>query len=287
MPSPFLASAVLAADAFLAVDDAAANAEYLPAIAAGDRIASLAVAEGSEAWVRDGGSVTATPDGDRWAVTGSKTRVVHGNAADLFVVFASTPDGPGWFVVDASAAGVERATLTGLDHTRRFARVVFSLAPARRLTTADPVAALDRVADLAAVAVAAEQVGGLERALEMTADYAKIRVQFGRAIGSYQAVKHGLADMYCSWELALSVVRYAAWAAEEAADELPLAAALAQVYVGPAFFDVAMSAIQYHGGIGFTWEHDAHLYYKRAKSDQLLFGSASRQRSLLADRLGI
>ena len=118
-------------------------------------------------------------------------------------------------------------------------------------------------------------------------DYAKARVQFGRPIGSYQAVKHGCADMYVAWEHAVSVVRYAAWVADHDRAALPVAAALAAVYLGPAYFEVATGMVQYHGGIGYTWEHDAHLYYKRAKTSQLLFGTPSQQRTRLADRLGI
>ncbi|GEL20484.1 hypothetical protein PA7_43210 [Pseudonocardia asaccharolytica DSM 44247 = NBRC 16224] len=134
---------------------------------------------------------------------------------------------------------------------------------ASELAGADAAAVLDLVADLAAVALAAEQVGGLERAMELTVDYAKVRVQFGRPIGSYQAVKHGCAEMYCAWEHAVAVLRHAAWTADHDRAALPLAAALAQTYIGPAYFQVATAMVQYHGGIGYTWEHDAHLYYKR------------------------
>jgi acyl-CoA dehydrogenase len=123
--------------------------------------------------------------------------------------------------------------------------------------------------------------------MELTVDYAKVRVQFGRPIGSYQAVKHGCADMYCAWEQAVSILRYAAWTADHNREELPLAAALAQAYIGPAYFEVAAGMVHYHGGIGYTWEHDAHLYYKRAKSSELLFGSPAQHRARLADRLGV
>jgi acyl-CoA dehydrogenase len=127
----------------------------------------------------------------------------------------------------------------------------------------------------------------MRRALELTVDYAKVRMQFGRPIGSYQAVKHGCADMYAAWELALSVLRHAAWTADHDPAGLPLAAALAQVYAGPACFEAATGMVQYHGGIGYTWEHDAHLYYKRAKSLELLLGPPAQHRARLADRLGV
>ncbi|MCW0214609.1 MAG: acyl-CoA/acyl-ACP dehydrogenase [Pseudonocardia sp.] len=292
-PSPFLGSAVLATDTLLALDDEAARADLLPRMVAGELIAAVAVAEGSGAWDRTGGATTASRSGDSWALDGTKTAVVAGDVADVLLVLASTPgqDGgsssPGWFRVDASASGVTRTTLTTLDPTRRLAKIAFAGAPATALTSSDAAAALDLVADLAAVALAAEQIGGLERSLEMATDYAKVRVQFGRQIGSYQAVKHGLADIYSDWEQGLSALRYASWAADHARDELPLAAALVATYVGPAYFRAGTLNVQYHGGIGYTWEHDAHLYYKRAKSTELLFGSPAQHRARLADRLGV
>jgi len=291
VPSPFLASAVLAVDALLALDDEAARAELLPALAAGERIGTLAVAEGSGGWDPSGGATTATERAGGWRLDGEKTLVLSGDVADLVLVYAATPAGPGWFAVDGSpdspAPGLERTTLKSLDPTRRLARLRFADTSARPLASADPAAALELVADLAAVALAAEQLGGLERAMEVTVEYAKVRVQFGRPIGSYQAVKHGCADMYSAWEHAVSVVRYAAWTAEHDRAELPVAAELAQTYLGPAYFAVATDMVQFHGGIGYTWEHDAHLYYKRAKSSELLLGSPARHRARLADRLGV
>ncbi|MCO1658602.1 acyl-CoA dehydrogenase family protein [Pseudonocardia humida] len=286
-PTPFLASAVLATDALLAVDDAAARAELLPALAGGERVATVAVAEGGAAWDRSGGATTATERDGGWRLDGTKAPVPAGAVADVVLVYASTSDGPGWFAVDAGADGFTRTALTTLDPTRPMARLTFAGTPARRLAASDPAAALDLVADLAAVALAAEQVGVMARALELTVDYAKVRVQFGRPIGSYQAVKHGLADVYSAWEHSVSVLRYAAWTADHDRAELPLAAALAQTYVGPACFDAAVAMVQYHGGIGYTWEHDAHLFYKRAKSAQLLLGPPSSHRARLADRLGV
>jgi alkylation response protein AidB-like acyl-CoA dehydrogenase len=278
-------------DTLLALDDEAARAELLPALASGELVGAVAVAEGAGPWDRDGGATTAARRDGGWELTGAKTFVPAGDVAELLLVYARTEDGPGWFAVrdspSAPAAGLARTTLDGLDPTRRLARLAFASTPARPLACADPAAALDLVRDLAAVALAAEQVGGLERALELTADYAKVRVQFGRPIGSYQAVKHGLADMYSSWEHAFSVVRYAAWAADHNRPELPLAAALAQAYVGPAYFEGAAGTVQYHGGVGYTWEHDAHLYYKRAKASELLLGTPAQHRARLADRLGI
>lgn len=291
VPTPFLGSAVLAVDALLTLDDDAARAELLPALASGELIGTLAVAEEAGRWDSAGGATMATRRDSRWELDGTKTFVVAGDVAELLLVYARTEDGPGWFAVrDAPAEpapGLARTTLKTLDPTRRLAKLTFAATPARPLASADPVGALELVRDLAAVALAAEQVGGLERAMELTADYAKVRVQFGRPIGSYQAVKHGIADMYSSWEHAVSVLRYAAWTADHDRAELPLAAALAQSYIGPAYFGVATAMVQYHGGIGYTWEHDAHLYYKRAKSSELLLGTPAQHRARLADRLGI
>ncbi|WP_028921175.1 acyl-CoA dehydrogenase family protein [Pseudonocardia acaciae] len=286
VPSPFLGSAVLAVDALLALDDDAARAELLPGLASGETIGALAVAEAPGPWDATGGATTATRRDAHWELTGTKTFVLAGDVADLLLVYARTEDGPGWFAV-REPTGLTRTTLDGLDPTRRLAKLTFAATPARPLASADPAAALELVRDLAAVALAAEQVGGLERAMELTADYAKVRVQFGRPIGSYQAVKHGIADMYSAWEHAVSVLRYAAWAADHDRAELPLAAALAQSYIGPAYFEVATGMVQYHGGIGYTWEHDAHLYYKRAKGSELLLGAPAQHRARLADLLGL
>jgi acyl-CoA dehydrogenase len=286
-PTPFLASAVLATDALLALDDCAERSELLAALAAGEKLATVAVAEGGGAWDRSGGATAAIERDGGWRLDGTKTPVLAGAVADAVLVYAATQDGPGWFVVDAGASGLRVTPLTGLDPTRRLARLTFTATPARRLPASAAAAVLDAVLDLAAVALAAEQVGGLGRALELTVDYAKVRVQFGRPIGSYQAVKHGLADIYSAWEHAVSVLRYAAWAADHDRAELPLAAALAQTYIGPAYFQAATGMVQYHGGIGYTWEHDAHLYYKRAKSSELLLGPPATHRLRLADRLGV
>jgi alkylation response protein AidB-like acyl-CoA dehydrogenase len=286
-PAPFLASAVLATDALLALDDEAARAELLPKLAAGEVVGTVAVAEGGGAWDRAGGATTAVERDGRWELSGVKTPVLAGDTADVVLVLAGTPDGPGWFVVETGAAGLTRTRLTGLDPTRPLAKLAFAGAPARRLACADAAAALDVVADLAAVALAAEQVGVMQRAMELTVDYAKVRVQFGRPIGSYQAVKHGCADVYSAWEHAVSVLRHAAWTADHDRAELPLAAALAQTYIAPACFAAATGMVQYHGGIGYTWEHDAHLYYKRAKSAELLLGPPAGHRARLADHLGV
>jgi alkylation response protein AidB-like acyl-CoA dehydrogenase len=287
-PTPFLSSAVLAADTLLALDDEPAREELLPGMARGDVRATLAIAETDARWPTFPATTTARRDVARgWLLNGDKTLVVDGMTAEEILVYGATKDGPGFFLVSAGAAGLDCAPLATLDPTRRLARLAFSDTPARKLQSHDPVWASQRVADLAAVALAAEQAGGLAQAMELAVDYAKIRVQFGRLIGSYQAVKHTLVDSYVDWELTTSVVRNAAWVADHSPAELPEAASLAAAVASPAFFRVAARTIQVHGGIGFTWEHDAHLYYKRAKSSELLFADPHDRRTRLADLLGI
>ena len=226
----------------------------------------------------------AHPDG--WTLDGAFSPVVDGVAADVLLAYALADDGPAFFRVDAAAPGITRKALRTLDPTRRLAHVTLDTTPATRLD-GDAAAALALVTDFASVALAAEQLGVLHRALEQTVEYAKVRTQFGRAIGSYQAVKHGLADVEVALELGESAVRYAAWAADHDRTALPLAAATARAYLGPAAFAAAQAMVQFHGGIGYTWEHDAHLYYKRAKSDQLLFGRPAAHRAHLAGLLGL
>lgn len=264
-PVPFFASAVLATDTALALGDE----DLLPQLASGSMIGALAV---SQTWGPV--DVTATERDGGWTLDGQARFVISGDIADVVYVYNGD-----WFAV---SEGFSRTTLHTLDPTRRIARLDFTGTPARRLSGSDSV--LPRIRDLAAVALAAEQVGGMGRVLEMTTDYAKVRVQFGRAIGSYQGVKHRLADMYVAYEQAESLLRHAAWTADEDQDGLPLAAATTQAFVGPAYFRAAADGVQLHGGIGYTWEHDAHLYYKRAKTSELLFGNAQQ---LLIGQLGL
>jgi alkylation response protein AidB-like acyl-CoA dehydrogenase len=175
-----------------------------------------------------------------------------------------------------------------MDQTRKQARVALDGTPARLVgTDGQGWAAISKMLDLAAVALAAEQVGGAQKVLEMAVEYAKVRVQFGRPIGSFQAIKHKCADMLLEVESAKSAAYYAGWAAAEDNDELPVVASLAKSYCSEAYFHATAENIQIHGGIGFTWEHPAHLYFKRAKSSELLFGDPTYHRELLAQRIGI
>ncbi|MFG1699134.1 acyl-CoA dehydrogenase family protein [Nonomuraea sp. NPDC049309] len=218
---------------------------------------------------------------DGSAATGRLGQVLSGMEADVLVVPASGPDGLVLLAVELAGPGVSRSPLETLDITRGQAEVVLDGAPARLLGPAPETGIFDRMC----VALAAEQLGVMRAALDAIVAYAKIRVAFGRYIGSYQGVKHKLADMHAKLEQAESIVRYAAWAADESPADLPEAAALAQAYVGRACFEVARDHLLLHGGIGYTWEHDAHLFYKRAKADEVLLGPPRIHRARLAELL--
>ena len=286
--APYFSSVVLAANTLLQSGDEAAKKEFLPGIASGETIATLAFTEESGRWGEDGITTAATPDGDGWRLSGTKSYVLDGHVADLILVAARTDAGVGIFAVDATASGVTRTALATMDQTRKQARLEFSATPARLIgVDGDGWPVLERVLDLVAVALAAEQVGGAQRVLDMAVAYAKERVQFGRPIGSFQAIKHKCADMLLEVESAKSAAYYAAWCASEMNDELPAMASMAKAYCSEAYFHCAAENIQIHGGIGFTWEHPAHLYFKRAKSSELLFGDPTYHRELLAQRIGL
>jgi alkylation response protein AidB-like acyl-CoA dehydrogenase len=204
------------------------------------------------------------------------------------LVAARTAKGVSIFAVDGAAPGLTRTPLATMDQTRKQARLDFARVPAT-LVGAEGAGwdVMSRVLDLVAVGLAAEQVGGAQRVLEMAVEYAKVRVQFGRPIGSFQAIKHKCADMLLEVESAKSAAYYAMWCASQLNDELPSVASLAKSYCSEAYFHAAAENIQIHGGIGFTWEHPAHLYFKRAKSSELLYGDPTYHRELLAQRIGI
>ncbi len=286
--APYFATIALAANAILTTGDDAAKKELLPGIATGDTIATLAFTEDNGRWDEGGITTTATRAGDGWTLDGHKMFVLDGHVANLLVVAARTPAGLSLFAVEGDAAGLTRTPLATMDQTRKQARLELAGTPGR-LIGADGGASpgLSRTLDLAAVALAAEQVGGAQRCLDMSVEYAKERVQFGRPIGSFQAIKHKCADMLLEVESAKSAAYYAGWAAAESSDELPVVASLAKAYCSDAYFHAAAENIQIHGGIGFTWEHDAHLYFKRAKSSELLLGDPTYHRELLAQRIGL
>ena len=215
--------------------------------------------------------------------------VLDGAAADVVLTVARTGEGIGVFWVDGDAAGLTREPLPTMDPTRRQARLDYLDVPATRLRTSsgDGWGLVSDVLDRAAVALAAEQVGVASRALDMAVEYAKVRHQFGRPIGSFQAVKHLLADVLLEVESARAAAHYALLAAENEDPELPAVASLAKAFCSDACLQATEQNIQVHGGIGFTWEHPAHLYLKRAKTSQLLFGDPTYHRELLAQRIGM
>jgi alkylation response protein AidB-like acyl-CoA dehydrogenase len=286
--APFFSSVVLAANALLLSGDDAAKKKYLPGIAAGETIATLATTEPSGKWDEKGITTKAEGSGSDWKITGSKMFVIDGATASLIIVGARTSKGVSLFAVDGDAKGLTRTSLSTMDQTRKQAKLEFNATPATLIgTDGKGWDVLSQVFDLAAVALAAEQVGGAQKVLEMAVEYAKVRVQFGRPIGSFQAIKHKCADMLLEVESAKSAAYYGMWCAAEMNDELASVASLAKAYCSEAYFHAAAENIQIHGGIGFTWEHPAHLYFKRAKSSELLFGDPTYHRELLAQRIGI
>ncbi len=295
-PGPYLASAVLAATALLASSDEAAKRDLLPGIASGAAVATLAFTEDDGSWEPVAIRLAAACEGDAWRLDGHKSFVLDGHTADLILVVAQTGDGLSLFAVHADAAdaadpetgGLARKELQALDQTRRLGRLEFRAVPARLIgAPGEATAILNRTLDVAAVALAAEQLGGAQRALDMAVAYAKVRHQFGRPIGSFQAIKHRCADLLLEVESLRSAVGYAAAAVAEDSAEVPVVAALVKALASDTYFHVAAENIQIHGGIGFTWEHDAHLYFKRAKASELFLGDASYHRERLATRIGV
>ena len=281
--APYFSTVVLAAGALSRSGDEVACKELLPAIAAGDCIATLAFEEDDEAH-----GTVAVADGAGWRLRGQKIYVLDGHVADLVLVAARSPKGLGLFRCSGEAEGLQREPLPTLDLTRKQARLTFAGTPAVAVgRLGDGAAVLDGVLQLAAVALAAEQVGGTQRCLDMAVGYAKERMQFGRPIGSFQAIKHRCADLLLDCETARSAAYYAGWCAATGDDDLPVAAAMAKAQCSDAYFRAAAENIQIHGGIGFTWEHPAHLYFKRAKASQLMFGDPAHHRERLADLVGI
>ena len=286
--APYFATVALAANALLTSGDDSAKKDLLPGLASGETIGTLAITEDNGRWDFEGIALQASGSGGSWTLDGHKSFVIDGHMANLILVAARTPAGLSLFAVEGGASGLTRTALPTMDQTRKQARLVFESTPARLIGTDGGAAdSLTKTLDLAAVALAAEQVGGAQHCLDSSVDYAKNRIQFGRPIGSFQAIKHKCADMLLEVESAKSAAYYAGWAAAEDSDELPVVASLAKSYCSEAYFHAAAENIQIHGGIGFTWEHDAHLYFKRAKSSELLFGDPAYHRELLAQRIGI
>ena len=286
--APYYSTVVLAANTLLLSGDEAAKKAYLPGIAAGTTIATLAYTEPSGKWDESGITATASGSGSDFKITGTKSFVLDGHTAGLIIVAAKTGKGTSLFAVEGNAAGLTRTALSTMDQTRKQAKLELKDTPGKLIgTEGQGWSVLHKVLDLAAVGLAAEQVGGAQKVLDMAVEYAKVRVQFGRPIGSFQAIKHKCADMLLEVESAKSAAYYGMWCAAEMNEELPSVASLAKAYCSEAYFHATAENIQIHGGIGFTWEHPAHLYFKRAKSSELLFGDPTYHREQLAQRIGI
>jgi alkylation response protein AidB-like acyl-CoA dehydrogenase len=292
--APYFSSVVLAANAIMNVGTDDQKQALLPGIASGDTTAALAFTEPSGKWDAAGITMEAKESvGGEFTLTGEKMFVIDGFTADTIVVVArlegtTGTDGIMFFTVAGDAEGLTRTPLQTMDTTRKQAKLEFDNVAALPLgSSQDGFAAFGKTLDQAAVALSNEMMGGAQKVLEMSVDYAKVRVQFGRPIGSFQAIKHKCADMLLEVESGKSAAYYAAWAAAEDNDELPVVAALSKAYCSEAYFHAAAENIQIHGGIGFTWEHPAHLYFKRAKSSEIYLGDPTYHRELLAQRIGI
>jgi alkylation response protein AidB-like acyl-CoA dehydrogenase len=276
---PLFGTVYLAIPALVAAPSGPARDELLTDLVEGQRTAAVAVVD--RAGVYDSSAVTVTAAGD--ALSGTVAQVVDGGIADVLLVPARGTDGVALYAVDATDAGVQRTPLATLDLTRSQANVTFS--DARAVLIAGPEEsrrALDHALQVAAALLAVEAVGAAQHLLDLSVEYAKSRLQFGRPIGSFQAVKHRLADLLVDVEHARSTAYHAIWALTDGSDDPALSTAIAQAVCSAALSHVATDTIQVHGGIGFTWEHQAHLYYKRAATNAVLLGSAEQHRERVA-----
>jgi alkylation response protein AidB-like acyl-CoA dehydrogenase len=292
MPGPFFSTVLLGGAAILEAGSPAQRQEWLPRIAAGDAKVSLAWTEPNARWDAAGIVASGRETAAGFVLSGTKLFVPDAHLSDALVIAVRTRDGStmedgiSLFLVPMDATGLAVTLLPTIDETRKLCEV-------RLDNVAVPSAALlgerhggwlalARVIDRATVALCAEMCGGAQRVLDMTTDYAKIRVAFDKPIGSYQGVKHRAADMLVDVENAKSLTYYAAWATDEGLDDAPLAVAMAKAYASDAYRKVAGAGIQLHGGIGFTWEHDLQLYFKRAKASEVAFGDATWHRERVA-----
>ncbi|WKN60831.1 acyl-CoA dehydrogenase family protein [Rhodococcus opacus] len=288
LPSPLLATTTLAIGTLMRVDDSSSVRErLLPALAAGQITGTLAYSAEDGHWdPRRPPPVRATSTSDGWRLDGTVHHVLDGDSADLVLVAADAEKGPSLFAVEGEVPGLVRSPMATLDATRRQARLEFrgvSVTPVGILGTA--AITVDAVLTRAAVVLAAEQVGGAQYCLDAAVEYAGIRTQFGRAIGSYQAIKHKCVDMYLDIESARAAVYYAASCLTADAADAVSAASIAKALASEAFTRAATDNIQIHGGIGFTWEHPAHLYFRRATSTRALFGDPRRHNESVAASL--
>ncbi|HEY6114725.1 MAG TPA: acyl-CoA dehydrogenase [Candidatus Dormibacteraeota bacterium] len=295
LPGPFFATMGLAVPVLLEAGTEAQKKEVLNAIASGDARATLAFTEPSGRWDAADVKLSAKKEAGGWRLDGVKMFVPDADAADYTVVVARTraegEDGISLFLVKGKPDGMSVKSLATMDMTRRWSEIRFDgvRLDADALMGAPDRAwpALKRALEWSAAALCAEMVGGVQKVLEASTEYAKSRQQFGKPIGIYQAVSHKLADMLVLSESGRSATYYAAWAVDADAPDRALASSMAKAYVSDAYRKVAGDGIQVHGGIGFTWEHDMHLYFKRAKSSEVTLGDATYHRELVAQSLDL
>lgn len=291
--APYFSTAVLATNAILNAGTEAQKSSLLADLANGAQLATLAVTEPNGQWDPQAIALVATPVAGGFRLDGAKSYVVDGHVADLLVVAGRTPgttglDGLALFTVRADSSGIERHPLASMDPTRKLARITFHGVQAQLLGNAnDGAKALVRTLDQAAIALANEMVGGAQTLFDSAVNYTKLRVQFGRTIGSFQAIKHKCADMLLEMELAKSAAYYAAQAAAADDPEWPALACLAKAAASDMYLHIAIETIQIHGGIGFTWDNDTHLWFKRAKSSEVFLGEPYYHRELLMQRWGV
>ena len=296
LPGPFFSTVVLGGVALAEGGSATQKEQYLPRLAAGELRVTLAQLEPNARWDADGVQLEARQAGGGYALSGTKLFVPEAHTADLLVVAGRAPGSKGaegvtLFLVDARAPGVTTTLLKTMDQTRKLCEVVLHdvSVPAEHVLGAPGQGwkLLDRVVDRGKVGLCAEMCGGAQKVLEMSVEYAKVREQFGRPIGSFQAIQHKCANMLVEVESSKSATYYAAWAVANDVPEAPLAAAMAKAYCSDAYRHTAGEGIQIHGGIGFTWEHDMHIYFKRAKSSEVTFGDATWNREIVAQLIGL
>ena len=294
LPSPFIWT-VMVAEAIKRAGSDSQKSSLLPKIAAGELIATIAYLEPSAVWSADGIAMTAREEGAGYVLEGTKLFVNDGHIADCILVAArsggSGDRGISLFALESKRAGVAVTSLTTMDQTRKLAEIKFN---GVKVDAGDVIGepgkgwnTLSEIIDRGKIMLAGEMMGGAQKVLEMTVDYAKVRVQFGRPIGSFQAVQHKCANMMIDVEGAKSAAYYASWAVSNEVAEASLAAALAKAAASDAFRRVSAEGIQLHGGIGFTWDHDMHLYFKRAKSSEFTFGDANWNRELVAQGINL
>jgi alkylation response protein AidB-like acyl-CoA dehydrogenase len=293
--SPFLSSIVMGATAILTCGTEEQKEQLLPALATGEQTATIAWAEPGKDWDFSNIATTLVPqNGESYSLSGTKAYVVDGHQSDILMVVARSPntsgsEGLSVVVLPSNRAGITRKLCPTMDATRKLAHIDFHNVAVSSSEIVGEVGKsasnLERCKYLILAALAAEQMGSAQRCLDMAVEYAKVRTQFGRAIGSFQAIKHKCADMMVLVESARSASYYACWVAQHDPENLQQAALMAKAYCSDALFQCASENIQIHGGIGFTWEHEAHLFFKRAQSSSHLFGSAQTHREHLAHQL--